>query len=54
MNCEYEYTGCWYYKNGECTYHASPIKIETGQACYQDKIQNRIECELDYLDGTWM
>lgn len=54
MNCTYEYNGCQYYKNGECIYHDSKIKIESAQACYEDKRLDRIECELDYLDGTWL
>lgn len=52
-DCFYGYDGCWYYKNGKCSYDDADLKIEQGQACYEDKKQDRIECELDCLDGIW-
>lgn len=52
-NCGYGYEGCFYYQDGECIYFKSDLQIEQGQACYEDKKRDRIECELDYLDGLW-
>lgn len=50
-DCMFNYSGCEYYKDGRCVYNIHPIRIEISKACYDEIMQDRIECELDYDMG---
>lgn len=48
-----DYPGCPYQKNGRCIYNVAKLQVRVSRACYEELRQDEIECELDYLDGTW-
>ncbi len=48
-----DYPGCLYQKNGRCIYNVAKVQVRVSRACYEELRQDEIECELDYLDGTW-
>lgn len=50
FDCD-DYPGCAYQMNGRCIYNVARLKIRTGRACYDDLVQDEMECYLDYLDG---